>query len=455
MSMYKVGAKVRIQPQYLGEWHHRTPERGHTVVKIGDKNALLESGIVVPWERLAPDIDMPWDPVVPQKTLAEKELEVLQQDPIRRRWQELLGPAPEYKVKIDFFPFKALDSVKNKTSPFFPPGEYTLSPEQALDFMKRQGIVLNKEATRGLNLGEVVHDVYYPRKGTVRGISFSEGELIHEVQWEGGAMSWRPRSSLRAEDEQTAENERLSTYFAEKTPGFNPHQLQKWSKSYADAQETYRSVTGRSPPEPEFSPRLRRRRANVQNGDEVEVPDGCIVERFVDAKNSFFQAREAEALVETEKKVAEALRPFKIGDRVRLIRPCSFLKGIRVGATGLVVRPVPEDGYQIGWDAEYGGGYSSEFRAALELVNPEPYWVDVEIAGFKAGDQVLSRAPGKEVEVLGKIVRLQREVHPNSPSFVPSAYICIDFVDGSSRCGNAGSILANCRRPDAPDRSVF
>ncbi len=283
MSMYEVGAKVRIQPEFCRTITGVLRERGWFVENSGDKNALLSrrDGTLwrpVPWECLAPDVDLPYDPPAEHKTLAEKELEVLQQDPVRRRWQELLGPQPEPKVKIDFFPFQTSDSVDaaglaldymkkvgitrvpNTTSHFKkwakvyedaqeiyrtvtgrepPEPEAKFLPAREREHPKfvpaenyyTQTADLEKKVaehiSRGLNIGQRVYDAYYSRAGTVRTIqsSYVEGTR-YKVQWDArdgdGPMSLRERNTLRTEAEQAAENERLRTYFAEKTPGFNP-----------------------------------------------------------------------------------------------------------------------------------------------------------------------------------------------------------------------------------------
>lgn len=215
MSMYKVGSKVRIQPEYLAEWLYRTPERGHTVAAVGDKNALLECGVAVPWERLAPDLDLPYEPPRPRKTLAEKEMEVYQKDPARQRrdaiWRAERTPTASAREARN----KRLGQtfVRNQNflfqgvSGYFPPGEYTVPADAMLQWVKKAATTLS-----GLNIGERVHDMYYPRTGTVRSIGYNNGNMEFEVYWSrdgSGETSRRPRDTLRTEAEQAAENGRL------------------------------------------------------------------------------------------------------------------------------------------------------------------------------------------------------------------------------------------------------
>ncbi len=362
---FKAGDKVRIHPAICRD--QGLPERGWTVVltpegggySIVEGHAVSEKkwprGVTIGWLSLFPDIDLPYDPKPPQKTLAEKELEVLQQDPVRRRWQELLGPQPnteDFAVEIIKHKREANAEVRKlikaaQSNPYLPPGEY----EVKVDFFPF------KSATDGEGVTAVVQ------------------KLQHAV----------------------------STTNVRNTMGL-------WAKNYEEANETYRTVTGREPPAPP-PPQNIPPRKRIEVGDEVHTPHGeigTVVQCFGDVDGSPACAVEFED------------RPGEVIFRTDTLRRA--------------LRFVPAENYHF---------QTAELEKKVEEhVDTEkaPERSDMTFRGISRGDTVLCPYAGN-----GQKRGVVRELsHVEGDHY--SQFCSVDFDDGSSKSGPPQSVLCSALR---------
>jgi hypothetical protein len=437
MSKFNVGDKVRIRPEFCRQTVGVLKERGWVVTFTQtDGNCILQHGgrggpiRTVPAEQCAPDIDLPYDPPTPRKTLAEKELEVLQADPIRRRWQELLGPSEPVtatdpstedvqtyldarKAVVDplIHPIKETPGLRK----WLEPGNYLLIPK-GITHTHRGGVVLEFEAVasdrddvkpgdrvshhyrlpefappnlgpllRGnpdmvtakvmlrqtksnrtltyVEWGEEARAYASDRPGPEAPKAFKVGDRVRltaSSTFSGakiGAMGIVTR--VLPEDGYQIRWDDECGYSSEPRASLEPYPatLQKWAKCYEEANEAYERVTGR---------------------------------KFVDATKSFFQAEEAEAIVEAEKRVAEHIAADK----------------------------------------------------------KDPYCNErtlVQVAGFKTGDRVFRlKASNLNSRQEGVIREISAPVR-NGKVQMAEAFASIDHDDGSSCCGGAGSVLYSYR----------
>lgn len=146
----KVGDKVRVRPS-RGIQYGFAGHRGFEVVEVdvkcivspsvsmfhghGPRVRLLKQGreVVFATEDVAPDVDMPYDPIRPEKTLPAKEREVYEADSARQRRDEIW--------RQEFRPEPVEEEKPLPQGPFYPPGRYTVKYTDAERFLFQSGVL--------------------------------------------------------------------------------------------------------------------------------------------------------------------------------------------------------------------------------------------------------------------------------------------------------------------------